>query len=135
MTTAEHTQATTNGHGPGRELDPARAPSRCPWNDVQHSWVDYVLLQKLSPTWASYRTALADSPALDVLDDVLEGGVREFVAAYRDEAGFLFNRAAVQLSYALDRTLRHRAAAPDNPAEGNGTPQRQPGEPVAAGYR
>jgi len=28
------------------------------------------------------------------------------VAAYRDEAGFLFNRAAVQVTFALDRALR-----------------------------
>jgi asparagine synthetase B (glutamine-hydrolysing) len=107
----------------GNAARPAR-PSPHPWNDVQHSWVDYELLQKLSPVWASYRTALADSPALDVLDGVLQGGARDFVAAYRDEAGFLFNRAAVQVTYALDRALRPAPAAGE----------RRGAEPVAAGY-
>ena len=87
-------------------------PSAHPWNDVRHSWVDYVLLQKLSPTWASYRSALADSPALAVFDGVLEGGARDFVSAYRDDAGFLFNRAVMQLAYAMDRALRPGRAAP-----------------------
>jgi asparagine synthetase B (glutamine-hydrolysing) len=99
-----------NGNGSSPSSAPSNGdhaePSSCPWNDVQHSWVDYELLQKLSPTWSSYRAELSDSPAHDVLDGVLEGGGREFVAAYRDEAGFLFNRAAVQLTYALDRALR-----------------------------
>jgi hypothetical protein len=96
-----------NGHSNGH---PPR--TTCPWNDVQHSWVDYDLLQKLSPTWSAYRTALARSPALDVLDGVLTDGVRPFVAAYHDDAGFLFNRAAMQLAYAIDRTLADRAPAP-----------------------
>ena len=96
-----------NGKGNGT---PARSPY--PWNDVEHSWVNYELLQKHSPTWSKYRTALATSPALDVLDSVLIGGVREFVSAYRDEAGFLFNRAAVQMTYALDRTLRSENTRP-----------------------
>jgi asparagine synthetase B (glutamine-hydrolysing) len=87
------------------------APSGCPWNDVQHSWVDYELLQKLSPVWSGYRSALADSRAHDVLDGVLQGGARDFVAGYRDEAGFLFNRAAVQVTYALDRVLRNAPPA------------------------
>jgi asparagine synthetase B (glutamine-hydrolysing) len=103
-----------DGHGPAADAA-AGPPSRYPWNDVQHSWVDYELMQKLSPTWSSYRRALADSPALGVLDGVLEGGAREFVETYREEAGFLFNRVAVQLAYALDRTLRPgrpAAAAP-----------------------
>ena len=90
---------TANGNG---HVD----PSSSPWNNVEHSWVDYVLLQKYSPTWATYRKALAQSPALDVMDDVLAGGVRPYVEAYRDEAGFLFNRAALQLTYAIDRAVR-----------------------------
>ena len=104
----------TNGaaHGNGAGNGTPAAASPFPWNDVQHSWVDYVLLQKHSPAWSRYRTALAASPALDVLDGVLIGGVRDFVSAYRDEAGFLFNRAAVQMTYALDRTLRSENARP-----------------------
>ena len=102
--------AEGNGHRPG----PPPA-SRFPWNDVQHSWVDYEELQKLSPVWASYRATLANSRALGVLDGVLEGGVRDFIKAYQDEAGFLFNRAAVQLTYALDRSLRPATPAPQEP--------------------
>ena len=90
----------------------APVASRHPWNDVPHSWVDWELLQKRSPTWASYRAALADSPALDVLDGVLRGGVGRFVREYQDEAGFLVNRAAVQLTYAIDRTLRVGGGGP-----------------------
>jgi hypothetical protein len=105
-----------NGGGPGANGNGSAAhSSRYPWNDVDHSWVDYELLQKLSPTWGSYRTALADSPAIDVMDAVLSDGVREFISEYRDEAGFLFNRAAVQLTYAIDRALRPRPAAPPPP--------------------
>jgi hypothetical protein len=85
--------------------------------------VDYELLQKLSPVWSSYRATLSTSRAHDVLDGVVDGGVRDFISAYRDEAGFLFNRAAMQVTYALDRTLR--AAAP--------AAARHP-EPVGAGY-
>jgi asparagine synthetase B (glutamine-hydrolysing) len=84
----------------------AAKPSSQPWNDVPHSWVDYVLLQKLSPVWQSYRATLAHSPALEVLNDVFEGGVGDFVRAYQDEAGFLFNRAVIQLTHAMDRALR-----------------------------
>ena len=108
-----HTDVRPNGSAGGNGAcngPPARSPY--PWNDVEHSWVNYELLQKHSPTWSSYRTALARSPALDVLDGVLDGGVRDFVDAYRDEAGFLFNRAAVQLTYALDRTLRTEKSRP-----------------------
>lgn len=126
-------QASVNGNGNAQRHEPVAVPSRCPWNDVQHSWVDYVLLQKLSPTWASYRMALADSPALDVLDDVLDGGVRDFIAAYRDDAGFLFNRAAVQLTYAVDRTLKSADPAAGASAEAAGAaPARRPEEPVGA---
>jgi hypothetical protein len=92
-----------------------------PWNDVEDSWVNWELLQKLSPTWSSYRAALADSPAMEVLGGVLAGGAREFVGAYRDEAGFLFNRAVVQLAYAVDRTLRG-PAAPRAPSAGAAQP-------------
>jgi hypothetical protein len=49
---------------------------------------------------------LEHSPAVDVLDRVLSGGARRFVTSYQDEAGFLFNRAALQLAFALDRALR-----------------------------
>jgi hypothetical protein len=100
-----------NGHSNGAANGHPAPRTNCPWNDVQHSWVDYELLQKLSPTWSAYRAALAGSPALDVLDSVLTDGVRPFVAAYRDDAGFLFNRAAMQLAYAIDRTLADRAPA------------------------
>ena len=95
-----------NGHANGN----VKARSRHPWNDVEHSWVDYESLQKLSPTWSSYRTALSASPALHVFDGILEGGIGEFIAGYCDDAGFLFNRAAMQLTYAIDRALRPRAA-------------------------
>jgi asparagine synthetase B (glutamine-hydrolysing) len=100
-----------NGNGNGR-ANGYPSPTAFPWNDVPHSWVDYELLQKHSPTWSAYRTALARSPALDVLDTVLTDGVRPFVAAYHDDAGFLFNRAAMQLAYAIDRTLADRAPPP-----------------------
>ena len=124
--------AATNGNGWHAA---APEPSAVPWKDVQHSWVDYVLLQKLSPTWASYRTALADSPALDLLDGVLAGGVRDFIAAYRDEAGFLFNRAAVQLTYAVDRTLASRGEGQSGAAgaAADGAATRRPEERVGAG--
>ena len=101
-----------NGHAKGQStghVNPGGG-SRDPWNDVDHSWVDWELLQKLSPTWSSYRAALAESPALDVLDGVLQGGAREFIAGYRDEAGFLVNRAALQLAYSIDRSLRRPGA-------------------------
>jgi asparagine synthetase B (glutamine-hydrolysing) len=99
---------TANGNGG------VSRPSPHPWNVVPHSWVDYVLLQKLSPVWQSYRATLADSPALGVLDGVFEGGLRDFVRAYHDEAGFLFNRAVIQLTYAMDRALR--GASPESQA-------------------
>ena len=104
---------------PGIRPDGRPAASQCPWNDVNHSWVDYELLQKLSPVWSAYRGALANSPALDVFDDVLAGGVRPYVSEYRDEAGFLFNRAALQLAYAIDRTL----ARPTRPDGGRLVPE------------
>ena len=117
------------GHAAGNGLaradaTPPAAPSRDPWNDVQHSWVDWESLQKHSPTWASYRSALADSPALDVLDGILRGGADRFVRGYQDEAGFLFNRAAVQLACAIDRTLRGADAA-----GGTAGPSPRPGGP------
>ena len=91
---------------PRRASTAPPSPSAYPWNDVPHSWVDYVLLQKLSPVWQAYRKSLADSLAMGVLDGVLEGGAGEFVRAYHDEAGFLFNRAVMQATYAIDRALR-----------------------------
>jgi hypothetical protein len=53
------------------------------------------------------------------MESVLDGGVRDFIAEYRDEAGFLFNRTAVQVTYAIDRALRRPAAA-QPPAEAGG---------------
>jgi asparagine synthetase B (glutamine-hydrolysing) len=100
----------------GRPHPSPAGGSRAPWNDVEHSWVDWELLQKQSPTWASYRAALEPSVALDVLDGVLAGNARRFVASYQDDAGFLFNRAAVQLAYAIDAALRSaRPPAPPVP--------------------
>jgi hypothetical protein len=86
---------------------PAAGPgSHSPWNDVDHSWVDWELLQKQSPVWSARRAALEGSPALDVLDGVVAGSARKFVGSYQEEAGFLFNRAVVQLAYAIDASLR-----------------------------
>jgi asparagine synthetase B (glutamine-hydrolysing) len=111
--------ASTNGHPRARangHPHPVGSPtSRAPWNDVEHSWVDWELLQKQSPAWSSYRAALDGSAALDVLDGVLAGTARKFVASYQDDAGFLFNRAAVQLAYAIDAALR-AARPPATPA-------------------
>jgi len=115
------TNASANGHSRphvnGPPHPPAAGGSRAPWNDVEHSWVDWELLQKQSPTWASYRAALEGSVALDILDGVLAGNARRFVASYQDDAGFLFNRAAVQLAYAIDAALRSaRPPAPPAPS-------------------
>jgi asparagine synthetase B (glutamine-hydrolysing) len=96
--------AKVEGSSSAAAATPQRSPF--PWNDVNDSWVDWELLQKHSPTWCSYRAALADSAAVDVLAGVLPGAA-EFIRSYRDEAGHLFNRAAVQLAYAVDRVL-HR---------------------------
>jgi hypothetical protein len=110
---APHANHRPDGAGEGNSDAGASSPrSRFPWNDVRDSWVDWELLQKHSPTWSSYRAALAASPAVEVLDAVLTGGAGEFIDAYRDEAGHLFNRAALQLAYAIDRTLRRANTRP-----------------------
>jgi hypothetical protein len=134
-----HSSGNGNSNGNGNGAVGGHSPY--PWNDVHHSWVDYELLQKLSPTWASYRMALADSPALDVLDGVLEGGAGEFIRSYRDEAGFLFNRAAVQITYGVDRALRADARAstptapPPMPAPSASPMPARPSRPVGAACR
>ena len=64
------------------------------------------LLQSLSPRWLEYPRALADSPALDVLDQVVARHASTFVAKYDGTIAPSFSVMFVQLACVLDSLLR-----------------------------
>jgi hypothetical protein len=85
--------------------------SEHPWNDVQNSWVDSKLLQRLSPVWQEYRRRLLASPALDVLAPLLSRDVRPIIGKYQDELGANVNLIVVQLAFHIDRLSCENVAA------------------------
>lgn len=81
-----------------------------PWNEVEDSWTNFEMMMRLSPAWRSYRRALDGSPAVEVWESVIDVDVmRKHVDAYQPDAGMLFNKMAVQLTWYMDRVLRRQS--------------------------
>jgi hypothetical protein len=94
-----------NASSPAEAAPSALAPSNAPWNDVEHSWVDYPLLMTKSPRFQAARDALRNTPALDVWQTVMKTDMRPYLEGYREEGGVLVNRMAMQLTRHLHRAL------------------------------
>ncbi|WP_425398146.1 asparagine synthase-related protein [Aeoliella sp.] len=76
-----------------------------PWNRVQHSWVDNVLMQKLDPAWQDVRQRLASSPVLDVFAEILRRSPKALVQEYDEELPGSMNQMYIQLAMQMDRLL------------------------------
>lgn len=76
-----------------------------PWNDVQGSWVDAELLQKLSPGWEGHRErAIACPEVADLLAGVLELPAREVIAAYDERLPATANQMVMQIAWLVGST-------------------------------
>ena len=75
-----------------------------PWNDVQSSWVDFELMQKMSPRWQSYRAEITSESnrgseeAMMFLRGVITEDPVVLLSQYHDEWGVLVNRVAMQIA-------------------------------------
>ncbi|RMH30771.1 MAG: hypothetical protein D6692_01130 [Planctomycetota bacterium] len=76
-----------------------------PWNAVRGSWVNPVVMQQRSPAWIQARASLAGSPALAVLDRVIDRGGRAMIASYQDDLPSNMNHIGVQIALWLDGIL------------------------------
>ena len=75
------------------------------WNNVADSWFDMAALQQYAPEWQNKRAQLAQSPALEILDPIIDRPASQLLAAYSDELGPTFNQMFFQLVIALDSKL------------------------------
>lgn len=75
------------------------------WNNVANSWFDMAALQQYAPEWQDKRTHLAQSPALEILDSIIDRPASQLLAAYSDELGPTFNQMFFQLVMAIDGRL------------------------------
>jgi len=82
-----------------------------PWNDVQTSWNDSVVMQKLSPQWCSYREHLRHSASLEVLAKMMVELPEQFVMNYEPRISSVSNLIFIQIVMALDRVLVSETAA------------------------
>jgi len=80
-----------------------------PWNDVDHSWVDFESLQRYSAAWNSYRRRLL-AAGRSILEEVLLPDPAIYFESYVARDGVTFNRLAVQLG-AYTLAFRRRACA------------------------
>jgi len=85
------------------------SPSDTPWIDVHGSWCDSELLQRHSMVWAAYRKALADSPAVEVLDELIEIDPREVIGRYDDRLAATGNWMVIQIASMMSQVADHRS--------------------------
>lgn len=102
------------GKPPGREKSnvaarakrhPSKTADMSSWNNVPDSWFDMVALQQLSPDWQTKRQQLVNSPALSILDPIIDRSGIQLISAYCEELGPTFNQMFMQLATVIDARL------------------------------
>ncbi|MCA9302852.1 MAG: N-6 DNA methylase, partial [Phycisphaerales bacterium] len=83
------------------------AGERTDWNAVENSWADPVAMQKHAPGWIDKRARLSGSPAISLLDQLLERGGEQMIGSYQDDLPSTTNHIAMQMMLWADTLLRH----------------------------
>jgi hypothetical protein len=76
------------------------------WNNVANSWFDLAALQRFAPRWQKKRQELSGSPALAILDKIVDKPADYLLGEYCDELGPTFNQMYFQLIMVMDKKLR-----------------------------
>ena len=79
---------------------------RTDWNAVENSWADPVSMQKNAQEWIRHRERLADSPALAVIDQLLDRSAARMISTYQDDLPSTTNHIAMQMVLWADTLLR-----------------------------
>jgi len=88
-----------------RQRQAQSGQERMDWNAVENSWADPVAMQKHSPEWIARRDRLKDSPAVRVLDQLLERGGEQMMDSYQDDLPSTTNHIAMQMMLWADSLL------------------------------
>ncbi len=82
-----------------------RQAERTDWNAVENSWADPVAMQKHAPFWIENRARLTKSPAVNLLDGILERGGAGMIGSYQDDLPSTTNHIAMQMMLWADGLL------------------------------
>lgn len=98
-------RAHRQGKPQPEKVPPPSPDDPSPWNAVRGSWVNPIVMQQRSPAWREARAALAGSPAIAVLDRVIDRGGGALLASYQDDLPSNMNHIGVQIALWLDGVL------------------------------
>lgn len=80
-------------------------PGAAPWNNVQSSWANNVVLQQSHPMWMDTRAKLCGSPAIDLIDQLTEKPADTLIRTYADHLPPTFNQMIIQLGLCINQSL------------------------------
>lgn len=85
-----------------------RSPSM-DWNDVQHSWVNWEILQQAAPGWRVLRQRVMTEAPMEVLRSVLRQRPESILGTYQPALGAMGNLIVMQIAQQLRRTHTDQA--------------------------
>lgn len=88
-----------------RQRQAQSGQERMDWNAVENSWADPVAVQKHSSEWIAHRKRLEDSPAVGLLDQLLERGGEQMLGSYQEDLPSTTNHIAMQMMLWADSLL------------------------------